>query len=78
MRLGFTYHLYLEQRVVAVVQKIFRLSAVDTHDTEQKLATETECHDLDLLPHDSLCNGSLSEKLAFEDYDVPTDCSMSV
>lgn len=48
------YHLDLEQCLIAVIQEVFRLPAVDTNDAEEQLAAEPQSHDLDFLVHDSV------------------------
>lgn len=37
-----TYKLDLEKRLIAIIEKITRLSAVDANDTEKKLTGETQ------------------------------------
>lgn len=39
-----TYHLDLHQCFVAVIQEVARFAAVDPHDTEKKLTTESQGH----------------------------------
>ena len=45
------YHLNLQQRFIAIIKKIFCFAAVDTDDSKEQLATETQSHDLHLLSH---------------------------
>jgi hypothetical protein len=48
------HHFYLQKGIVAVVEEILGLAAVDANDTQEELAAETEGHELDLLAHDGV------------------------
>ena len=48
------YHLNPQQSVVAIIQEVLCLAAVDPNDTQEELSTETESHDLYFLPNDSI------------------------
>lgn len=41
---GFTYHLNLKQGLIAIVQKVTCLSAIDPHNTQEELSTQAEGH----------------------------------
>jgi hypothetical protein len=51
------YHLKLEQRFVTIIEKIPRLSAVDPHDTEEKLSRQTKSHGSLSLVDDGIDTG---------------------
>lgn len=38
------YHFDFEKCFVAVIKKVPRFSAIDSHDSKEELATETQCH----------------------------------
>jgi hypothetical protein len=47
-------HFDSEKSIVAIIQEIFCLPAVDPNDTQEELSTETESHDFHLLSDDSI------------------------
>jgi len=61
-----THHFDLQQGVVAVVEQVLGLATVDSNHSEQKLTTEPERHELNVLAHDRVCGCKVSVSPRFD------------